>query len=274
MKKFWGKLIAGIVLIMFVVSSSLVIYRLDTRPRTTDAFLLANVAQITPQVSGKIISLKVRDNQYVRKGDILFLIDPVPYQLKLNATQAEYKIAESTLMRSTPLLGKGYTTAEQIDEQKAKRDAVLAKSALAQWELSNTTITAPFDGKVIGLNIAAGEFAAAGHPIFTLVDTSKWYALANFRETEVMNLKKGAPAKIYLMSAPQRLFHGHVTSISWGIASDNAMLSTGLTLVPKTMNWVRIAQRFPVRVLIDNPDQNLMRIGTSAVVVVQNDTPS
>lgn len=273
-KKALGRLIAVIVIAILIVSSVLVVWRIDERPRTDDAFLLAYFANIAPEVSGRIISLNINNNQSVHTGDVLFAIDPEPYQFKLDATRAQSKLASITLERMEPLLRKGYVTAEQIDEARATKDSAQAAEDLSQRDLNNTVIKAPFDGKIVGLNNAVGQYATTGHSLFTMIDTSRWYAVANFRETEIAKMKLGAVAKVYVMANPTQVLQGHVESIGWGVTSEDTTLATGLPTIPKTLSWVRLAQRFPVRILLDNPPDNLMRIGASVVVVVHSEAPS
>lgn len=271
MKKLIAKLFAVFVLVMLTIAIVLVALRMNERPRTDDAVLVANIANIAPDVSGRIISLPARNNQSVHVGEVLFVIDPEPYRLKLNAAKAGLKLASATLERIEPLLGKGYITAERIDEARAAKENARALEALANRDLINTTVVAPFSGKIAGLNIAVGEYAVAGHPLFTLIDTSKWYVVANFRETEIARMRPGANASVYIMAQPQKALPGHVDSVGWGVRSENAGLESGLPNIPKSLNWVRLAQRFPVRILLDNPPENLMRIGASAVAVVHYD---
>jgi multidrug efflux system membrane fusion protein len=244
---------------------------MDHRPRTDDAFLLADIANLAPDVSGRIVSLGLHNNQSVHAGDVLFVIDPEPYQLKLNAARAQLELASSTLTRMEPLVGKGYITEEQVDQQRASRDNARASEALAARDLANTTVKAPFSGRIIGLNVRAGEYAAAGHPLFTLIDTSHWFAVANFRETEIASMISGTPASVYVMAQPERPVQGHVDSVGWGVLPEDAKVVNGIPTVPKTLNWVRLAQRFPVRILLDQPPEDLMRLGASAVVVVRYD---
>jgi len=270
-KKTVGKIIAVAIGGLLVVSAVLVVFRLDVRPRTDDAFLLADVANIAPDVSGRIISLKVRDNQSVRAGDVLVVIDPEPYQLRLDAAKAQLSLATSTLARTEPLLGNGYVTAEQIDQARTAKENARAAEALAQRDLTNTVIKAPFEGKIVGLNIAAGEYAVTGHPLFTMIDTSRWFVVANFRETEIARMREGTEAAVYVMAHPKRILKGHIDSVGWGVMPDEASIVNGLPRIPKALNWVRLAQRFPVRILLDHPPEELMRIGASAVVVVRYD---
>lgn len=267
-KRTLGILFAIAVLVMLVVSSFLVIVRLEERPRTDDAYLLAYYANIAPEVSGQITALKVQDNQTVRKGDILFVIDPEPYQYKVDAASVQHKLAILSLERLEPLLQKGYVTAEEIDQARTTKDSKRADENLSKWDLSKTIVKAPFSGKIVSLNYAVGQYAQTGVPLFTMIDTSKWYAVANFRETDIARMKIGAPAKVYVMSHPQQILKGRVDSIGWGVTNQDATFNTGLPTIQTTLNWVRLAQRFPVRILIDNPPNELMRIGATAVVVV------
>jgi multidrug efflux system membrane fusion protein len=268
LKKTIGILIAVTVIAMLIVSSFLVALRLDLRPRTDDANLLAYYANIAPQVSGQIISLNIENNQSVQAGDVLFVIDPEPFQFKHDSISALYKLASHTLERLEPLLNKGYVTAEEIDQAHASKDSSKANADLSQWDLTKTVVKAPFSGKIVGLNYAVGQYASTGVPLFTMIDTSRWYAVANFRETDIDRMKIGSVAKVYVMSNPKQMIQGHVESIGWGVTSEDASLGTGLPTIEKTLNWVRLAQRFPVRILLDNPPNDLMRIGTTAVVIV------
>lgn len=270
-----GKVIAVIALLMLLLSSILVAIRLDERPRTDDAFLYADTANIAPEVSGRIISLNVRNNQSVRAGEMLFVIDPEQYQLKLDATQAQYQLASITLARMEPLLSKGYVTAEQIDEARASQESSRANEALTQRDLNHTTVIAHINGKIVGLNNTVGQYVNTGTPLFTIIDNSKWYAIANFRETDVAKMEIGATVTVYVMAQPNQALTGHIESIGWGVTNEDAILNFGgLPTIPTTLNWVRLAQRFPVRILLDHPPDNLMRVGASAVVVVHTDRSS
>lgn len=273
MKKLTGKLIFVSSLALLVVSATLTIKRLDERPRTDDAFLMADVANIAPDVSGRIVGLPVLNNQQVRAGDTLLVIDPEPYRLKLIAARARCSLAESTLARNEPLLGQGYVTPEQIDQMRTAREDARSALALAERDMKNTVLRAPVAGRIDGLNVSAGEYAVTGRPLFTLINTAKWYAVANFRETELAKMSPGTPAVVYLMSHPDRPLAGHIDSAGYGVLPDDGSLVNGIPKIPRTLNWVRLSQRFPVRVLLDAPPDELMRLGASAVVVIHHDGP-
>lgn len=312
-----------------------VIRRVDSAPRTDDAYAYADTISVTPEISGRIVALYAKDNQAVKKGDVLFRIDPRPFEDTLAKAQASLvaldkeieltqrvvdsqkfgaaaatssveraraaaEQAAETLDRMEPLLGNGFVSAEQIDQARtakrsanaqldtavldarraaagisgvdalvAKREVVKAEIELAKLNLEFATVRAPFDGRVIGLRTSTGQFTAAGHPIFTLANTNRWYVVANFRENELAHIDPGREAQVYILSDPGRHFRGVVESIGYGVfPDDGGAETTGLPHVPRSINWVRVAQRFPVRILIENPDPELFRIGASAVATV------
>src|SRR5262249_24545202 len=151
LKRKLGGLFAVAVFVVVIAAGALVVRRLDLRPRTDDAFLLADIANIAPDVSGRITSLNVHNNQFVHAGDVLFVIDQEPYPLRPDAARGQLALASATLERSEPLVGKGYVTPEQIDQQRTAKESARASEALAERDLRNTTVKAPFDGKIAGL---------------------------------------------------------------------------------------------------------------------------
>lgn len=257
---------------------------------------------MVPEVSGRIVELAVTDNQAVKQGDLLFRIDPRPYEANLakaeaslaaldkqimltqrsvdaqqfgadsvNATvekaRAAAKQASDTLRRTEPLLREGFVSAEEVDRARtAQRAAVEADIALTKLHLEMATVRAPFDGRVISLKTSVGQFASAMRPIFTLIDTRHWYVIANFRETDLKNIRSGTPATIRLMSDSGKTFEGKVDSIGYGVLPDDGgLVLGGLPKVSRSINWVRVAQRFPVKIMVDKPDPEMFRIGASAV---------
>ena len=330
-----GRIVGLLILLVAVGLAVYVVYYLDTSPRTDDAYVQADTIGVAPQVSGRIISLRVQDNQAVKQGDVLFEIDPVPYQhaleraraaldslekqiglterdvraqqfaaaaarANIDRAEAQARQAADTLGRIEPLLAKEYVTAEQVDQartaklaadaalQVARRDSERATAAVsgvdalvaklgelraavatAEYDLKQTVMHAPFDGRVTNLNIAQGEYAATGRSLFTLIDTRNWYVIANFREKALREIGPGMAAEVYLMSDPNRRFAGTVHSIGFGVfPQDGGSSTNGLPSVPRSINWVRVAQRFPVRIRVDAPPPDLFRIGASAVALI------
>lgn len=334
-RRVFGRLLGAVIVVVAIALAAYVVYYLDTSPRTDDAYARANTIGVAPQVNGRIIALRVRDNQAVNKGDVLFEIDPTPYQHSLarsraaldslekqiglsrrdiraqqlgaeaaraniGKAQAQAEQAADTLNRIEPLLAKEYVTAEQVDQartakrasdaalQVARRDAERAAAAVSgtdaqearlgelraavamgEYDLAQTVVRAPFDGRVTNLDIAEGEFAATGRPLFTLIDTRNWYVIANFRETALRDIRPGMTAEVYLMADPDRRFTGIVDSIGFGVfPEEGGSSAAGLPRVPRSINWVRVAQRFPVRIRIDDPPSELFRVGASAVALI------
>jgi multidrug efflux system membrane fusion protein len=119
------------------------------------------------------------------------------------------------------------------------------------------------------MNISLGAYAHPGTPLFTLIDNRDWYVIANYRESKLKNIHIGSRVDVYVMAHPDRRFEGHVESIGHGVLPEDGKVAGGLPDIERTLNWVHLSARFPVRVHIDNPDPNLFRIGATAVTVVR-----
>jgi multidrug efflux system membrane fusion protein len=334
-RKGMGALISLGAVAAVILLAALTIRRMDLRPRTDDAYLQADIVHMAPDVSGRIVELDVQDNQFVHRDQVLFRIDPVPFQLRVDQAQAtvrglaaklsvtadqvasqtssadtanrgivtaeaQLQLATSTLVRMEPLLPRGYVTAEQVDQARTSKrtaeialqqarlqaqsareaisstkpvaeelEAAKATLAMAQRDLRLTVVRSPCDGQITALDIAIGEFASTGQPLFTIIDTEHWYAIGNFRETQLEGIKPGQHALVYVMQAPQTPVKGVVDSLGGGVAPDEGATFLGLPHVPRSLNWVQIAQRFPVRVLLQDPPQPVMRIGATASIVIE-----
>jgi multidrug efflux system membrane fusion protein len=219
---------------------------------------------------------------------------------QIERARSQLALAQDTVGRLVPLLSKGYVTAQQVDEARTSertaqsalttaiqqaqqaRQAVgdteslvaqlagaQAAVALAERDLRNATLCAPFDGLVVGLDIAEGEYAATGHPLFTLIKAHEWYAIGNFRETELPAIAIGDPATVWPMADNDHPLGGHVESIGWGVRPEDAG-GPSLPGVGRTLSWVVVAQRFPVRVRLDDPPEAAMRIGATVSVLVRH----
>src|SRR5438132_3445533 len=287
--KFVRKIVSLIVVVSAVVITLYVWGIIERHPRTDDATARANVVGIAPRVSGQILKLNVQDNQAVKQGDVIFEIDPEDYRLVLEKAKAELATldrqlaqAHDTMHRLEPLLPHGFTTADAVDKARtavttlqAQREGAIATINLEELHLSYCKVIAPFSGRVINLNISAGAHVSAGAPVFSLLDMGKWYVIANFREAEVRHMAPGSEAIIYLSSAPNHRLRGTVQGIAAAVKPEGEidLPPSGVPYVKRELNWVRVAQRFPVRIEVENPDQDLFRMGASAVAIIKGPPP-
>jgi multidrug efflux system membrane fusion protein len=371
-----------------------VLFETNRQPRTDDAEVLANFIGIAPQVEGPIIRLSVRDNQFVKKGELIFEIDDRPFRYELerakseqaalegqisddrrtiaaqqsavvvaganrksaeadllhwqaaveaaranvtNAEQgvkrakAEWEYADNNLHRIEPLLAKKFVTVDQVDQaktleaaraevlnqarseweaSKARLQSTLAQQEqakalveqskaqveqaghavltleplttqrgartssveTAQYNLDNCKVYAPFDALVTNLTISEGAYVHRGEQIFTLIDARTWWAVGNFRETQLKHIEPGMRAEVYILSRPNKHFSGVVDSVGFGVTPDADLigrLGPGLPDVQRTLNWVHLASRYPVRVRVKDPPPDLFRVGESAVVIIR-----
>jgi membrane fusion protein, multidrug efflux system len=373
--------------------AGLLLVTLDTErnPRTDDASVRANFIEIAPEVSGRLVQLPVKDNAFVKQGDLLFIIDPRDYEYALQQTlsdqenlkqriidtkrkiaaqssavqaagaavntsttaistagsgvdlakaavsraqanvaaaEAQLKYATNDLHRIEPLLQKQYVTVDQVDQAntavrvaqgnydqavaalsearaqqtqavlhrqeaddqasesrarlgqsihvvdtldilESQQPGLAAKVDRARVDLERCRVVAPFNAYVTNMNISVGAYARPGTPMFTLIDTRKWWVIANYREGKVKNIRIGAPVDVYLMGHPERKFRGLVESIGYGVFPEDGSVVAGLPNIERTLNWVHLSSRFPVRIRIQNPDADLFRIGATAVTVVR-----
>jgi len=392
-----GRLLSVLTVAAAIVLALLVVQRLRIHPQTDDAEVFANLIGIAPEVEGRIIKINVRDNQFVHKGELLFQIDPVPYQYALEAAQsqqaalegqirdlgrtigaqtsaievaransnssqakiasadaavgaaragidaakaelsrqqADYTYAENNVLRLEPLLVQQFVTVDMVDQARTSRsvkgEAVRrARSRLelaeAQWaaavaqqkeaqatyqqsqaqvdqsvksvgildplvgqreartaavkdaeyNVQRCNVYAPFDARVTNLSISEGAYAHVGQQAFTLIDARIWWAIANFRETDLRSIETGMPVDVYLMSRPDRKFQGVIESIGFGVTPDESLVgksSRDLPDVQRSLDWVHLATRFPVRIRLDSSTDDF-RIGASAMVVVRGNQP-
>ena len=382
------------IIVATALTGMLVLYILNYYPRTDTGVVFANYIGIAPQVDGPITHFYVRENQYVKAGDLLFEIDPRPYQYALerakseqqtlegqivdegrtiasqqsgvsvsqanihstqadlsryaaavdeaqadvlNAQQgvsranAEWLYASNNLHRVEPLLAKQYVTVDAVDQARtlevarsealkqtqsqlklsqarlqsaqaqyerakamvtqsqaqleqsqhavttldpltAQRGARQSAVQTAEYNLNNCKVYAPFDARVTNLILSEGAYAHTGQQMFTLIDARNWWAIGNFRETQLKHITPGMKADVYVLSRPTVRFEGIVDSIGYGVTPSNQVISNlgnGLPDVERTLNWVHLASRYPVRVRITEPASDSLRLGETAVVVIR-----
>jgi len=351
-----GRIIGTLIVLGALVTGALVWHINYQHPRTNDAMVRANIVGIAPEVSGRIVELHVEDNQYVKQGDLLYVIDPRPYQAKLAQAKAELLVAEKEVdsrrassgsaelaierlehqraaaeaevsrieaedeylhsyeERLEPLAEKQYVTADQLKQAKSKYaasraeladahakelsarsaideaksdsrravsliaqvgnvnariEAAKAVVAAAELDVEYCSVRAPFDAYVTNLNTREGEYAKTGTQMFALVDDRHWYAIANFKETYLQSIRPGQEADVFLIGYPGKRYRGVVTGIGWANYPDNIKQQGVLPEVQRTLNWVILASRFPVRIEIHERDpEHPLRMGMTAFVTV------
>lgn len=251
-------------------------------PWTRDAKFSADVVAIAPDVSGLLTDVPVVDNQLVAKGQTLFVIDQPRYQQALdqaNADVAYYQalVAEKKREASRRVnLGPDAMSREEIEQasnalltaqqQLAKATAV---RDLARLDLERTVVRAPADGWVTNLNVHTGEFITRGATAVALVKKNSFYLLAYLEETKLHGLNKGDRAEITPLGS-NRIMHGTVDSVAVAVNnSSSTSNSKGLASVDSNLEWVRLAQRVPVKIVLDDKDQqHPYPAGTTATVVI------
>jgi multidrug efflux system membrane fusion protein len=284
-----GRVVAMNIRVNQIVRAGDVLFTIDPEPYRLQ------LEQARAQLAGLLAQLNVTTDQVASQNS---KADAANTQI--GSAQAQLALASNTLARLEPLLPRGYVTPEQVDQsrttqrtaqialQQARQQAQEARQgvssikpveqqvlaaraslALAERNLRLTQVRAPCAGVITGLDVAAGEYAAAGHPLFTIIDTEQWYATGNFRETDLAGVQPGQHARVYVLSTPALPVAGVVDSLGAGVSPDEGISIGGLPRVPRSLSWVRIAQRFPVRIRLLSPPPGLMRLGASAVIVIE-----
>jgi multidrug efflux system membrane fusion protein len=324
----------GLAIIVAGIAAAVMAARTSTgNPRTDDAYVSANVIGIAPHVQGPLVQLNVVDNQPVEENDLLFVVDPRPYEAELQRAQGEFIIAQAEVGgieqaiaagraeitrlqadtayarthagRLEPLLGGRFISSDQYQEavtkarsleaavqharsQLAQQEKLLAQQGdvngrletakarvrLAGLNVEYCYVRAPFKGLVTNLNISLGDYAHIGERVFALVDRRMWYVLGNFRETLLPAIEPGMEARVDLVGYPGRTFHGVVQGIAWSVLSPSGQATGLLPKIDPTLNWARLAQRIPVRIILYAPPSDApFRMGMTAVATITGFPP-
>ena len=327
--KITGRLVGALIVAAAIALAMYVARLYYVFPRTDDAYVRANVVGIAAHVSGPIVEMPIQDNQHVKPGQLLFVVDPRPYQSVVDRTEADLALTnlqiealedairaassrkaqlnaelaydKQYLDRIQPLLTRHFVTANDVFNARSRVEADQAGVASAQSEVSKAQndlgqygdinarrkaaeaalydaklnlnycyVRAPFDAYVTNLNITVGQYANEGREVLSLVDNRQWYVLANFRENFLGHIRTGMPAQVYLLSYPNKRFRGRVQGVGWALYQNNGATIQGLPQIEETLNWVRLSQRFPVRIVLENGDPAFpFRMGATAVVTIQ-----
>lgn len=177
--------------------------------------------------------------------------------------------ADATASESTARLGQAIHNVDTLDTLMSQRPGRASRVDQARLDLERCRVVSPFDAYVTNMNISVGAYARPGAPMFTLIDTTVWYVVANYRESKLKHVHLGSNVDVFLMGHPDRKFHGVVESVGYGIFPEDGAVQAGLPNIERTLNWVHLSSRFPVRVRVKDPDPALFRLGATAVTVVR-----
>ena len=257
-------------------------------PWTRDGTVLAYVITLKPEVSGRIVELPIRADQFVHKGDPVLQIDRTDYEIALKGAQAALEQADANventrlqaerrqkLTNLSTSLEEQQTYATQARIAQANRAQAAANLERAKVNLERTRVVSPVNGYVTNLAVQVGDYATAGQRILSIVDSDSFWVNGYFEETQLRSINIGDPARISLMGYPT-ILHGHVAGIARGIQVPNAQAdAAGLATVNPIFTWIRLAQRVPVRIEIDKvPPDVTLSIGLTATVQIDRAPPS
>lgn len=254
-----------------------------TAPWTRDGSVRVQVASVAPQISGQITELHVADNQFVHKGDVLYVIDPFDFQVALHTNRAllQQKAADLQVKKlqseRRQHLSSLATTAEEQQtfagsaiQAKAAFDAAQQQVALAEINLRRTEVRSPVNGYVTNLLLRVGDYAHQGAANISVIDTDSYWIDGYFEETKMAHVCVGSPAEAKLMGYAEPIL-GHVATVTRGIGVANAKAGVqGLPTVDPVYTWVRLAQRVPVRIAIDRVPSGVPLVsGMTATVTIR-----
>ena len=281
MKKFFSLLATLLVLALAIwIGRTLWEHYMNT-PWTRDGRVRADIINVAADVNGYVVGVPVKDNQLVKKGDVLLEIDPEHYEIMVKQAQSLVASRKATWemrkvnahrradMDSMVISRENRDDASNIaDSALADYQHALAQLDAAQLDLKRTKVLATVDGYVTNLNVHRGDYARVGDPKMAVIDMNSFWVYGFFEETKLPHIRVGDKADLQMMSG--EVLKGHVESISRGIYDrDNPESRELVADVNPTFNWVRLAQRVPVRIHIDEiPDGFLLAAGTTCTVIV------
>ena len=258
-------------------------------PWTRNGQVRGHVIQVSPRVSGMVIKIDVVDNQFVRSGDLMFEVDPEPFEIAIAQAEAnlkrqrinsqgrkiEYERLYEIYQKDAGAISEKDLTRRETsyNESLSNIDGAVEQLRGAKLNLTYTRIYASVDGYVSNIDFQIGTQAVANKAILALVDSNSFWVFGYFRESQIGQIKLGDEARVTLMAYPDLVLHGHVESLGWGIAPSDG--TVGYNLLPSikpVFQWIRLAQRVPVRVKLDDiPKEVELRFGLTASVMVVSD---
>lgn len=257
-------------------------------PWTRDGSVRVYTAQVAAEISGQVTEVLVTDNQTVRKGDVLFRIDPRDYRIAVKRAQAAVARAAAQVANARAEADRRnrlddlavsaevrQTYQSNADATEAAYQGAVADLENAELNLSRVEVRSPVNGAVTNLLLQAGTYAIAGQAAMTLIKSDSYWVAGYFEETQLRRIRVGDAARIVLMGYPDRVLNGRVQSLAGGIMDPNATPGVaGLPSVNPVFTWVRLAQRIPVRVTLDAvPDDVTLAAGLTATVSVAAGAP-
>ena len=247
------------------------------RARTEWAYAENNLHRVEPLLVKQFVTVDQVDQARTTERASAQSVHEAESQLALNRAHLNSMLAalaqaQASAEQSTAQLHQSQSSVLTLDPLVAQRQGRAAAIANAEYNYNQCRVYAPFDARVTNLVISEGAYAHVGQEIFTLIDTRVWWALANFRETQLKHIQPGMTADIYVMSDPGLRFTGVVESTGYGVTPDPSFwgrIAPGLPDVQRTLSWVHLASRYPVRIRIESPFSDAIRLGESAVVVIR-----
>lgn len=251
------------------------------QPWTRDGRVRADIINVAPDVSGVVVAVPVHDNQLVKKGDVLMSIDPAHYQVAVAQAKALVASRKATWQMREVNAKRRADMDNLVVSKESREDAgntasaaeadyqqAQAQLAAAELNLSRTEVLATADGYVTNLNVHPGDYAKVGEAKMAVVDRHSFWVYGYFEESKLPNVHVGDPAQLQMMSG--EVLQGHVESISRGIYDrDNPESRELVADVNPTFNWVRLAQRVPVRIHLDAvPEDRVLAAGTTCTVII------
>jgi membrane fusion protein, multidrug efflux system len=247
------------------------------RARAEWAYANNNLNRIQPLLAKQFVTIDQVDKAQSSETALAEALKQAESQVQLSqaglrSAMAQFEHAKAVLEQSKGQHEEAQhavTTLEPLINQRGAKEAAVKD---ARYNLGNCRVYAPFDARVTNLTISRGAYAHVGQQMFTLIDATTWWAIGNFREDKLHHITPGMRADVYVLARPDRRLSGVVESIGFGVTPDPDVfgrLEPGLPDVQRTLNWVHLAARYPVRVRVANPPAELFRVGESAVVVIR-----
>ncbi|MBV9770390.1 MAG: HlyD family efflux transporter periplasmic adaptor subunit [Bryobacterales bacterium] len=248
-----------------------------SREQADYAYAENNVLRLEPLLVKQFVTVDMVDQARTSRSVKGEAVRQARSRLALSEAQwaaavAQQKEAVASYQQSQAQVDQSIKSVGILDPLVGQRMARESAVKNAEYNLQRSNVYAPFDARVTNLSISEGAYAHVGQQVFTLIDARTWWVIANFRETDLRNIQPGTPVDVYLMSRANRKFQGVVESIGFGVTPDESLIgksSGNLPDVQRSLDWVHLATRFPVRIRIERPAPDQFRVGASAMVVVR-----